>query len=136
MPSPFATRLVVTPVAVFRIATCAPGINAPVLSATWPEIVPPETWALTAKGISRMTRRPKTWVNLQELTDGMSIHLSELNSKICLEPRIIRTYGSNTGRLQLMRMADCHKHPPSQIAQRASFDDLRRSESGYMIRPD
>jgi len=61
---------------VFRIATCAPGINAPVLSVTLPEIVPPETWPLTAKGITRMTRSPKTWVNLQKFTDGMLIHLS------------------------------------------------------------
>src|SRR5216684_7297281 len=76
IPSSFATRLVVMPVAVLRIATCAPGINAPVLSVTLPEIVPPETWALTAKGISRMTRSPKTRLNLQEFTEGMLIHLS------------------------------------------------------------
>src|ERR1700730_1805764 len=76
MPSSLATRLVVTPVAVFRIATCAPGIKAPLLSVTLPEIVPPETWALTAKGISKMTRSPKMWLNLQKFTDGMVIHLS------------------------------------------------------------
>src|SRR5260370_19576858 len=89
IPSSFATRLVVTPVAVLRIATCAPGINAPVLSVTLPETVPPETWALTATGISRMTRRPRILVTLQELIDSMSNHLSELNSDI-FKQRLMR----------------------------------------------